>query len=148
MRAFIIGENEKALIADLRNRATNAPVDVSTLMARLQDPTEKERHKAQMTAQSIVLPVGYLVTCSVETGHPDGRTCRHISVSIASEDERSQPGCCNRDRQAIRVCHSRAGQLPSVAGGSRRPRQSGQHPAGPRLAAQAGGTRWLMRPLA
>ena len=44
---------------------------------------------ARMTAQTITLPLSFMVTYSVEIGHPAGR-CRHLSVSI--EQEGRAPG--------------------------------------------------------
>ena len=35
-----------------------------------------------MEAQTIAIPVGYLVTYSIETGHPLG-VCRHMGISRA-----------------------------------------------------------------
>ena len=35
----------------------------------------------QMTRQSVAIPLDFLVTFSIETGHPVG-TCRHMSMSV------------------------------------------------------------------
>lgn len=82
MSALFIGEFEKELLRDLARQAAAAPVDMRTLGDRLATPEGKRAHMRQMTAQSVPLPVGYLVTFSVEIGHPCG-AARHLSMSTA-----------------------------------------------------------------
>jgi hypothetical protein len=83
MRPLVIGEAQKAALARLREAAAQAPVDMPALQAvfKAQDQEAMARHRAQMTAQTVALPVGFLVTFSVEHGHPAG-VCRHLSVSV------------------------------------------------------------------
>jgi hypothetical protein len=78
--ALIIGEHEKAALAELRRLAAENPVNVVGLFERIQTPDGKRAHMAQMDAQTVDLPMTYLVTFSIENGHPIG-TCRHMSMS-------------------------------------------------------------------
>jgi hypothetical protein len=79
---LLIGPVERAGLHELRERAARAPVDMHGLTQRLKDPAEKARHREQMTAQSVRLPLAYVLTYSVETGHPGG-TARHMSMSVS-----------------------------------------------------------------
>jgi hypothetical protein len=82
MTALLIGPAERAALERLRAVANEHPVDMSTLPARLAQPEGKTIHMAQMNAQTISLPVGYLLTFSIETGHPGG-LARHMSLSVS-----------------------------------------------------------------
>lgn len=77
---MIVGEVEKAELRKLRFAAAQNPVDVTTLLARLKTHEGKRKHRSQMDRQSIPIPLAFLVTFSIENGHPIG-TCRHLSVS-------------------------------------------------------------------
>jgi hypothetical protein len=83
MTALLIGEAERSAIADLVATATATAnvVDVIDLAPRLNTPTGKAAHMAQMSLQTIDLPVAFRVTYSIETGHGCG-VCRHMSVSV------------------------------------------------------------------
>jgi hypothetical protein len=81
MAALLIGPDQIAALHDLRDRAAAAPVNMRGLGERLSTAEGKAAHVAQMTAQSIELPVGVLVCFSIETGHPCG-TARHMSMSV------------------------------------------------------------------
>ena len=85
MRPLIIDENGRRLITDLCARAAAAPVAMDELTKLMETPGGAEKHMARMTAQTIELPVGFVVTYSVETGHPAG-TVRHLSVSVDADD--------------------------------------------------------------
>lgn len=85
MGFLLIREQEREKIATLRDLASATPVDMRTLTDRLKDPDEKRRHMDQMEAQSIIVPTSYLITYSVETGHPGG-TARHLSMSCTEVD--------------------------------------------------------------
>ena len=78
---LFIGPAERESLAALRELANRQPVDMITLVKAIKQPAGKAAHKDQMTAQSVPLPVGFLVTFSIESGHPAG-TCRHMSMSI------------------------------------------------------------------
>ena len=80
MSALLIGPEQREVLRDLRERAAAEPVDIRTLAQRIASPWGKRAHMAQMTAQTVVLPVGYFVTFSIETGHPCG-VARHLSMS-------------------------------------------------------------------
>jgi hypothetical protein len=78
---LIIGATQRAALAMLRARAAADPVDVRSLMSRLATPEGKRAHRDRMTALTVDIPAAYLVTFSIETGHPGG-TARHMSMSI------------------------------------------------------------------
>src|SRR5687768_1216719 len=61
-------------IADLREFAALQPVDMTKLPGRLATAEGKKAHMAQMTRQTISIPLAYLVTFSIEDGHPCGRS--------------------------------------------------------------------------
>ncbi len=66
------------------------PVEVTGLEERLQNPEAKAAHMAQMTRQTIHIPLAFLVTFSIEHGHPCG-TCRHLSMSVQREGRVPHP---------------------------------------------------------
>lgn len=81
---ILIGPTELAALHELRVRANGHPVDARGLAVRLATPDGKSAHRDQMTGQSVRLPLAYLVTFSIETGHPKG-TYRHMSMSVQRE---------------------------------------------------------------
>ena len=81
---FILDEAGRKKLARLRVLAAKRPVEMRGILERLENPDERRRHKRQMSAQTVVLPFGYAVTYSIETGHPIG-TCRHMSMSSPAE---------------------------------------------------------------
>jgi hypothetical protein len=95
---LLIGPAELAALAALRERAAERPVDMPRLMAVIETPEGKARHMAQMTEQSVDLPLGFGVTFSIETGHPIG-TCRHMSMSTRA------PGRLPTPEAAMMVGH-------------------------------------------
>lgn len=76
---LIIGQSQIAALAALRTLAARNPVDMPALMRRIETPEGKEAHMRQMDAQTIDIPLGFLVTFSIETVH--GSVCRHMSMS-------------------------------------------------------------------
>jgi hypothetical protein len=83
---LIIDGEAREQIETLRALALANPVDMRVLMKRIHVPQCKAQHMAQMTRQTISIPLGFRVTFSIEHGHPAG-TCRHMSVSTAAEGE-------------------------------------------------------------
>lgn len=77
---LIIGPREVALFRAMSVYAELHPIDMKELMPALETPEGKVEHMEQMTKQTVTLPLGFLVTYSVESGHPAG-TCRHLSMS-------------------------------------------------------------------
>lgn len=77
---LVVGPEQRAQLAKLREIARLHPVDMQDLKRRIQTPRGKRLHKMQMTAQSVWIPTAFVVTFSIETGHPAG-ACRHLSVS-------------------------------------------------------------------
>lgn len=73
------------------------PVDMTGLTERLKTPEGKRAHMDQMNKQSITLPMGYMVTFSIELNHPAG-TMRHMSMSVAA------PGRAPNEHALWMVC--------------------------------------------
>lgn len=82
---FLLGEVEISKLTRLKQKAELHPVDMTNLLERLKDPAVKKRHKKQMTAQTVYLPFGYMVTFSMELNHPGGQKARHMSMSSPAE---------------------------------------------------------------
>lgn len=89
---FAFGTDEIEALTRLRTLAAAQPVD----MLRLIGPDKKIRsnlkaaHTAQMNKQTIIIPFGFMVTFSIETGHPAG-SCRHMSMSSPAKDRLPAP---------------------------------------------------------
>jgi hypothetical protein len=83
MNALIIGPEADDALTALRTLAHDHPVGMAVLMEALKHRAGKAAHKIQMTRQTVEIPVGYMVTFSIETGHPGG-TARHMSMSTAA----------------------------------------------------------------
>jgi hypothetical protein len=81
---LVIDDEVRAQIKACIELAEANPVDMPALMERIKDPVKKEHHMAQMTRQSVKVPLAYMVTFSIEDGHPIGR-CRHMSMSVQRE---------------------------------------------------------------
>lgn len=77
---LIVGPDERRNLQELRERASKKPVNMVGLAERLLIPANKDAHMDQMADQTIGLPTAFLVTYSVEFGHPIG-PCRHMSLS-------------------------------------------------------------------
>lgn len=87
---LIMTEEARQQIVALRKLAEDNPVNMVGLTERLQIPYEKEMHMAQMTAQTMMIPMAFLVTFSIEFGHPVG-PCRHLSMSVQREGRIPHP---------------------------------------------------------
>jgi hypothetical protein len=90
MNPLFIGPHEKQALSELRSLANARPVDIRTLAERLESPDGKAAHKQRMTEQSVLIPASYMVTFSIETGHPAG-TARHMSMSVNHEEHVPNP---------------------------------------------------------
>jgi len=66
------------------------PVQMIGLSERLKIPEVKALHMAHMTKQTILIPLAFMVTFSIELGHPCG-TCRHLSMSVQRKDRVPSP---------------------------------------------------------
>jgi hypothetical protein len=87
---LVIDDAVREQIKALVELAEANPVQVRDLLERLQVPEQKRQHMAQMTRQTIEVPLAFLVTYSIEHGHPVG-PCRHLSMSIAREGRVPSP---------------------------------------------------------
>lgn len=87
MRALVIGERERSRIAALRARAVEHPLDMAAVLADCRTSDGVAKHRERVSKQSVVLPVGYWVTFSVDVGHPGG-SARHISISVGKPTKR------------------------------------------------------------
>jgi len=78
---LIIGAAQKAALAGLRTKAaTEPPIDMRGLAEWLKDPAHKRAHMKHMDELTVEIPIGFLVTFSIEVGHPAG-AARHMSMS-------------------------------------------------------------------
>jgi hypothetical protein len=82
---LLIGPAERVELLRLRETAALHPVDISALRLRIGTREGKKKHLRQMTKQTIRLPAAFMVTFSIETGHPGG-TMRHMSMSVQRQD--------------------------------------------------------------
>jgi hypothetical protein len=80
MTPLVIGEEQHHVLAELRELAAENPIQMQGLLEKLRDPDYKATHRAHMSRQTVELPFGFLVTYSIEFGHPAG-PCRHMSMS-------------------------------------------------------------------
>jgi hypothetical protein len=80
--ALLLGPEHIEALRRLREEAVRKPVDVRTLRSRLATEKGRTAIRDQMTAQTVEIPVGYLVSFSIEIGHPDHGVARHASMSV------------------------------------------------------------------
>jgi hypothetical protein len=79
---LLIGPAQIAALQDLRRRAAARPVHMPDLLALVETPEGKRQHMELMDEQTVDLPFGFLVTFSIETGHPlPAGVARHMSMS-------------------------------------------------------------------
>lgn len=77
---LLIGPAESASLEALRKLAAARPVDIRRLVEEIKTPEGKAAHKHRMSEQTVLIPLDFAVTFSIETGHPIG-TCQHMSMS-------------------------------------------------------------------
>jgi hypothetical protein len=80
MTLISIGREEAARLERLRIFAVTHPLYMPQVRALMRTLEGEKLHMKAMAEHSVELPLGYLVTFSIETGHPFG-TCRHMSMS-------------------------------------------------------------------
>lgn len=78
--ALILGETQVAALKHLRDKAAAAPIDVRAVLRQCQTPAGTEAHLHRMEDFTVLLPINFKLTFSIETGHPAG-PCRHMSMS-------------------------------------------------------------------
>lgn len=77
---LIIGPPQKRALAALRDRAATDPMDVHKILELVSEPNGMVAHLKRMSTFTIPLPIAYVVTFSIETGHSVGMV-RHMSMS-------------------------------------------------------------------
>lgn len=77
---LILGQTQKADLLRLREKATAEPVDVLAVVKLVETPEGHAAHLERMRDYTIPIPTAFMVTFSIETGHPSG-VCRHMSMS-------------------------------------------------------------------
>src|SRR4249919_1156428 len=77
---LILGAAQKAALEVLRLHARANPIDVLAVRERVKTPAGHAAHIERMQMFTVSIPTAFVVTYSVETGHPCG-TCRHLSMS-------------------------------------------------------------------
>jgi hypothetical protein len=87
---LVIDDEVRSQIKACVELAEANPVDMPRMMVEIINPVKKEHHSAQMTRQSVKIPFAYLVTFSIEHGHPCG-PCRHMSMSVQREGRVPNP---------------------------------------------------------
>lgn len=87
---LILDDEVRTQIKALCQLAEANPVQADRLQEYLSVPENKEKHMAQMTRQTMIIPVGFMATFSIEKNHPIG-DCRHITVSIQDDDALPPP---------------------------------------------------------
>ena len=87
---LIIGQTQRELLRHLRHLAAAAPVDMRALVELVKSPEGKASHMERMNNLSCAIPAAFLVTFSIETGHPCG-ACRHMSMSSGRQGRSPTP---------------------------------------------------------
>lgn len=87
---LIFTDEARQQIVALCKLAEDNPVDMVGIDEWIKIPYRKEMHMAQMTAQTMMIPMAFLVTFSIEHGHPCG-PCRHMSMSVQREGRMLHP---------------------------------------------------------
>ncbi len=91
MPTLLILDNAlRARLRELYALAEAHPVDMLALQRNIKTEFGKAFHMLNMTRQTITIPLGFMVTFSIETGHPCG-TARHMSMSVSHEGRVPHP---------------------------------------------------------
>jgi hypothetical protein len=77
----MIDTPQKRRLAELRSLAARHPVDGIALQNDIKTRLGRRRHKSHVTRQTIVLPDGFVVSFTIDIGHPSG-PCRHLTISM------------------------------------------------------------------
>lgn len=81
MTALLLGPDERNKLAVLRAYADENPMNVQLILQLTRSETGRRMHLKRMERFSVTIPAAFVVTYSIELGHPPG-ACRHLSVSI------------------------------------------------------------------
>lgn len=90
MTPLVIDNEVREQLKALIELAHANPVDMPKLMQEIKYAKVKKHHRAQMTRQTITIPLAFMVTFSIEDGHPCGRS-RHMSMSVQREGHVPSP---------------------------------------------------------
>jgi len=77
---LLLGQREREALHRLRDQATKAPVNITGLEERIDAPGGKAAYTRQVSAQTVMIRMDFLVTFWIETGHPRDLT-RHLTMS-------------------------------------------------------------------
>lgn len=96
MSALVLGPAEKELIAELRERASAAPIGLDRIKAMSDgfdpdDPASRKGREDQRVSAdfTIDLPGGFRVTYTLEQQPPG--LCRHLSISVGAPGRAPSP---------------------------------------------------------
>lgn len=87
---LILGQTQRADLLALRSRAAARPIDMPARVQQIATPDGMAAHRRQMDDQTVEIPIAYLVTFSIETGHPAGPS-RHLSMSSGRKGRTPTP---------------------------------------------------------
>ena len=80
---LIIGEAQRVAFAKLRDYASAHPLDMQEVVRLTETREGHAKHVRRMKRYTLEIPTAFVVTYSIETGHPDPKAsiCRHMSMS-------------------------------------------------------------------
>jgi hypothetical protein len=77
---LILGQSQRTDLAHLREQAVADPIDVAAVLEQTKTAQGLTKHQERMKTFTIPIPTAFMVTYTIETGHPSG-PCRHLSMS-------------------------------------------------------------------
>lgn len=77
---LILGQTQREDLVRLRHKAVSEPVDARAVIEQIKSADGIEAHFKRMQEFTISIPTVFMVTFTIETGHPVG-VCRHMSMS-------------------------------------------------------------------
>lgn len=90
MAALVIGTAQREAMAALRARASAHPVHMPAVLEQLKTQEGRQAHMKRMAMLTVALPTAFMLTFSIDTGHPVG-TCRHMSLSATRRGRAPTP---------------------------------------------------------
>lgn len=86
---LVIGQSQIAQLARLRELASANPIDMNERVKTLRSKEGRKHHLEQMTRQSLLLPMTYMVTFTLELHN--GKLMRHLSMSTTRRGKMPSP---------------------------------------------------------